>query len=181
MTARPRFTKRQSAQVRAARRSLSNVTGAKRFENRGPAVVHADDHRRRSTFLRETSYDSRGPRKPRPRPPTSGALTAPRRPAAARACTPLSGNALCRSTVAASGATTSVQIFSNTEVKPAESGDMRTSPMAPRRHATCCYGGNLSLGSTPSSRRVVQSLERGFTPSILPGARLACCSHSAAA
>ena len=63
MTARPRFTERQRAQVRAARRGLPDVTGAKRFENRGPAVVHADDHRRRSTFLRETSHDSRGPTK----------------------------------------------------------------------------------------------------------------------
>jgi hypothetical protein len=46
--------------MRAARRGLSDLTRAERLENRRPAVVHADDHRGRSAFLRQTSDDGRG-------------------------------------------------------------------------------------------------------------------------
>ena len=85
---------------------------------------------------------------------------------------PRSGNAPWRSTFAASGATMSVQICSSVETNPAGSGDMRTSATATEAADDCGYGGNLRVGSTPSSRGVIQSLERGFTPSILLGVGL---------
>src|SRR4030095_6785110 len=109
------------------------------------------------------------PRKPRPRPPTSGALTAPIRPASANAFTPRSGNAPSRATAAPSGPAIAVQIFSSAAVKPAGSGDMRTSPTTPRPHARL-YGGNLSRGSTPAGRKNNQRRERGFIRSIVLGA-----------
>ena len=42
------------------RRRLARVARATGFEHRRPAVVHADDHRRRSAFLRETPDDRGG-------------------------------------------------------------------------------------------------------------------------
>jgi len=50
---------------------------------------------------------------------------------------------------------------------------MRTSPINTEAACDYRYGGNRSLGSTPSSQKVIQSLERVFTPAILLGVRLA--------
>ena len=57
MTARSGLTEGEGTQVRAACCCLPRVAGATGFEHGRPAVVHADDHRRRSAFLRQTPDD----------------------------------------------------------------------------------------------------------------------------
>jgi hypothetical protein len=60
MTARSSLAERERAQVRAARGGLSHVTWAEGLEDGRAAVVHAGDHRRRATLLREAADDGRG-------------------------------------------------------------------------------------------------------------------------
>ena len=63
-----------------------------------------------------------------------------------------------------------------------KSADLGTCHLAKDTEAACVpLRWQPKLGSAPSSRNGIQSLERGFTPAILLGVRLAGCSHSAAA
>jgi hypothetical protein len=60
VTARSGFAEGERAQVRAARGGLSNLTRPEGFEHGRAAEMHARDHGRRSTVLRETADDRGG-------------------------------------------------------------------------------------------------------------------------